>query len=165
MSQQIIYVMGVSGCGKSTIGKMLSERLDIPFYDGDDFHPKENIEKMSSGQALNDNDRWPWLETIQAFAAKQIKTQSVIIACSALKESYREILMKDLQDQCLWVHLHGNFDLILQRINDRKGHFLPPALLVSQFDTLETPTYGLHLNIQESAESIIDQIEKAYNKK
>lgn len=163
MSQQVIYIMGVSGCGKSTIGKMLSERLGIPFYDGDDFHPKANIEKMSSGQALEDSDRWPWLEAIQVFAATQIKEHSVIIACSALKESYRKTLMKDLESQCLWVHLHGNFDLILQRINDRKGHFFDPALLLSQFDNLETPEYGLQLNIQNPPESIIDQIESEYN--
>ena len=118
---------------------------------------------MSSGQALEDNDRWPWLEAIQSFAAEHIKKQSLVIACSALKESYRQILMKDLENQCLWVHLYGNFDLILQRLNARKGHFFSPALLVSQFDTLESPEYGLQINIQASPESIIDQVEKEYN--
>jgi len=150
--------MGVSGSGKSTIGNLLSEKLNIPFFDGDDFHPVANVNKMKSGQALNDSDRWPWLETIHTFVSTQLKTESVVIACSALKESYREVLTKELTNQAVWIYLDGDFDLILKRMSERKGHFMPNKLLSSQFETLEIPNYGIRQSIIEEATEIVNQL-------
>ena len=97
--------MGVSGSGKSTIGKLLSQEFNIPFFDGDDFHPKENIEKMSSGQPLNDNDRQSWLEVLNGLAIKELEKSNCIIVCSALKQKYREILSQNIETQTNWIYL------------------------------------------------------------
>ncbi|MFN7139341.1 MAG: gluconokinase [Limisphaerales bacterium] len=154
----ILILMGVSGCGKTTIGKLLSCELGWEFHDGDDFHPVANVEKMKSGIPLNDEDRKPWLLTIREFMLKCIAgNKSVIIACSALKNSYREMLLAG-HEQVAFIHLKGNKDLIAQRLQERKGHFMNPKLLDSQFNTLEEPTGAITIEVAESPEKIAAQI-------
>jgi carbohydrate kinase (thermoresistant glucokinase family) len=150
--------MGVSGSGKSTIGNMLSEKLNIPFFDGDNFHSTSNKEKMASGIPLSDEDRIPWLKAIQNFAFEKIKSGNLIIACSALKESNRDILKKGFETNVRWIHLHGKFEVIAERMQKRQGHFMPPALLRSQFDSLETTGNALEVSIEDKPEEIILQI-------
>ena len=152
--------MGVSGCGKSTIGKLLSQDLKIPFFDGDDFHSKENISKMSKGLPLNDSDRKGWLESLNELAKKKLINSSCIIACSALKESYRKILSFDIEGQTKWVHLSGSFESIYNRVNARKDHFMPSKLLQSQFDILEEPEHALKVDINLTPEEIIKVIKE-----
>lgn len=150
--------MGVSGCGKSTIGKLLAQELDIPFFDGDDFHPKANIKKMSSGQPLNDDDRQGWLEALNKQAKKQIAKNSCVIVCSALKEKYRETLSVSINQEIKWVYLSGSFNQIYNRVNKRPDHFMPSDLLQSQFDALEEPKDALKIDISLSPEEIIKKI-------
>lgn len=150
--------MGVSGSGKSTIGQLLSQTLNIPFFDGDDFHPQANIDKMSGGVALNDDDRQGWLLTLNALAKKELQTHSCIIVCSALKESYRTILNTDLQNQTKWVYLSGSFNQILERLNKRENHFMSSNLLQSQFDTLEEPKDVIEVNIGLNPKDIVEKI-------
>ena len=153
--KQVIFVIGVSGCGKSTIGKLLAEELDLPFFDGDDFHPKANIKKMSSGLPLNDDDRQGWLETLNDLAKKQLTKNSCVIVCSALKEKYRDILSLDIEAETKWVYLRGDFNQIYNRVNRRRNHFMPSELLKSQFDTLEEPKDAIQIDISLTPESII----------
>ncbi|UBM59204.1 gluconokinase [Marinilongibacter aquaticus] len=151
----IIYVMGVSGSGKTTVGQRLAKELNLPFFDGDGFHPKENIAKMSAGIPLHDADRMGWLKAIHAQA---INTGGVF-ACSALKETYRSILFADLKkDEAQLVFLDGDFDLIDKRMKSRKNHFMPPGLLQSQFNDLEVPEYGIRVSIDQSPEKIVEEI-------
>lgn len=152
--------MGVSGSGKSTIGKLLSQEFNIPFYDGDDFHPKENIEKMSSGRPLNDKDRQGWLEALNDLALKELKKSNCIIVCSALKQKYREILIQNIETQSEWIYLSGSFDLISKRLNSRENHFMPSDLLKSQFDILEEPRDALLVDISLSPNEIIKTIKR-----
>ncbi|WP_241492478.1 NADP-dependent phosphogluconate dehydrogenase [Lacinutrix himadriensis] len=156
--KKVIYIMGVSGCGKSTIGKLLAQELNIPFFDGDDFHPKANIKKMSSGQALNDEDRQGWLETLNALAKKQLTKNSCVIVCSALKQKYRDTLNLDIETQTKWVYLSGAFNQIYNRVNKRPEHFMPSELLQSQFDALEEPKDALKIDITTTPENIIKKI-------
>lgn len=111
----IIYIMGVSGCGKTTIGNLLSEQTGYPFFDGDQFHPSENIEKMASGIPLSDDDRLPWLNNIKCFAEKQAEGNSIIIACSALKQQYRDILSNIPSANCYFILLQGTEALQIGR--------------------------------------------------
>lgn len=152
--------MGVSGSGKTTIGEILSKQLDVPFYDSDQFHPKANIEKMSAGIPLTDKDRQPWLQAIHDFVLKELPERSLIIATSALKESYRNLLDGNLpKDQVQWIFLYGNFDLLYQRIADRKGHFMPESLLKSQFEALEVPHRNVvAVEVDKTQELIVDEI-------
>lgn len=152
----IYIIMGVSGVGKSTIGKQLSERLRLPFYDADDFHPQANIDKMASGNALNDQDRWPWLDRIVSHY-EVWKKQGAVLACSALKASYRARLKVD-QTTVKTIYLSADFDTISLRLSRRKGHFFNPDLLQSQFDTLEIPTEGIICDATASQEHIINEI-------
>lgn len=161
----IIFIMGVSGVGKSTIGHLLSEQLNIPFFDGDDFHPKDNILKMSKGQALNDKDRLGWLRNLNQLAIKQLANKGCIIACSALKESYRDILSTNIKSSTKWIFLNGSFELIQQRINERKNHFMSADLLKSQFDTLEEPKNAIEIDINLMPNNIVNLIKmKLLNK-
>lgn len=128
--------MGVSGCGKSTLAKALATELDWPMIEGDAYHPAENIAKMSAGIALNDADRAPWL--LRLNEALRAHPQAVL-ACSALKKIYRDTLCQHLS-QTAFVHVHGDFDVLLTRMQSRSDHFMPSALLRSQFDALEIPT-------------------------
>lgn len=152
--------MGVSGSGKSTIGKLLSQELSTPFFDGDDFHPKENIKKMSSGHPLNDNDRQNWLEALNGLAIKELKKNNCIIVCSALKQKYRETLSQNIETQTKWIYLSGSFDLISERLSSRKNHFMPSDLLKSQFDSLEEPKDALQVEISLSPDEIIKKIKR-----
>jgi len=135
----VLVVMGVSGCGKSTIASMLAHRLHWTYEDGDWFHPQSNIEKMHHGEPLEDADRWPWLRAIAQWidATRQAGDHGVV-ACSALKRAYRDILVDGRRDVRL-VYLKGDRDLIARRIAARADHFMPPALLDSQFKALEEP--------------------------
>jgi len=131
--------MGVSGSGKTTIGKMLAERLGWAFKEGDEFHPAANIKKMRAAMALNDKDRQPWLEAIRVWIDNQIdEKQPAIIACSALKRTYRDFLTKE-RDQVHMVFLQASQKIIAQRLAKRRGHFMPAQLLNSQFVALEMP--------------------------
>lgn len=151
--------MGVSGCGKSSIGKRVSENLNIPFFDGDDYHPESNIAKMEKGIPLNDDDRQSWLETLNDLAKTQLESNSCVIACSALKQKYREIINQNIHDQVIWVFLSGSFDLIQKRLNHRKDHFMPSDLLRSQFEILEEPKDALQIEISASQQEIAAAIE------
>lgn len=152
--------MGVSASGKTTLGKALAAKLGLGFFDGDDYHLPENIAKMAAGQPLNDHDRKGWLQGLNALAREHLQTGAVI-GCSALKESYREWLSEGLGEAVTWVVLTGSFEQIRQRIENRKGHFMPPALLRSQFDTLEVPAYGIHLPVTLSVAEMLQQIGEA----
>jgi gluconokinase len=155
--------MGVSGSGKTTIGKMLAETLQWQFSDADDFHPAANIEKMSRGVPLSDADRLPWLQLLQG-AIEQWLSQgiNVVLACSALKSEYRQWLQPSnqlqLTDQIKWVYLKGSSELIQQRLNQRQGHYMKANLLKSQFDTLEEPDNALQIEIGQPPEAIVQAI-------
>lgn len=154
--------MGVSGTGKSTIGKLLSQKLAIPFFDGDDFHPEANIKKMQSGLPLNDEDRYDWLVSLNKLS-KEHKQQGAVIACSALKSAYRDILNQDMGGHLTFVYLQGSFELIKSRMEKRDSHFMPIDLLKSQFDTLEPPDEAITISIEQSPDSIIDSILRQLN--
>jgi gluconokinase len=135
----VIVLMGVTGCGKTTVGKMLAKELGWLFYDADDFHPEENVEKMKNGIPLNDEDRVPWLQTLANLIHSGYENQrNMILACSALKKRYRSVLHHDLHP-VKFVYLKGEMDLIRERLEARKGHYMNPVLLKSQFDALEEP--------------------------
>lgn len=152
----VIFIMGVSGSGKTTIGSRLSEQMGIPFFDGDDFHSTNNREKMKSGQPLTDDDRWEWLEAINKMAIKQSQEKGAIIACSALKEKYRQRLMRDIPSPVQWVCLAGEYNTVLERIQSRKDHFMPASLLQSQFEILEVPVDAIRPDISKSPEEIVN---------
>jgi len=143
----ILVVMGVSGVGKTTVGKILSQQTGWPFYDADDFHSPENVAKMRSGIALTDADRWPWLDRLNALLrdADQ-RGQSAVLACSALKQKYRDRLARELRE-IRWVHLEGSFELIKARLDARKGHYMTAQLLQSQFAALEPPINALRIEV------------------
>lgn len=149
--------MGVSGSGKSTIGKGLSQKTGIPFFDGDDFHPESNIRKMASGKPLNDEDRQDWLEKLNALASEQSALDGAVIACSALKESYRRILSAGIP-RITWIHLTGSFQTIMGRLESRDHEFMPKELLQSQFDTLEEPDYGFKADINTEPAQLTQEI-------
>lgn len=129
-----IVVMGVSGSGKSTIGEMLGEELGLPYKDGDDLHPQANIDKMAEGTPLNDDDRWPWLQLIGEWLVAH--PGGGIIGCSSLKRAYRDKI-REFAPDTVFVHVHGERDILHSRMSERPGHFMPASLLDSQLDTLE----------------------------
>lgn len=138
--KQAIIVMGVSGCGKSTVGAELAEKLGIPFQEGDRLHPKANVEKMSAGIPLTDDDRWPWLDLVGAELREGYEAGGIVISCSALKKSYRDRLRTACDGPLAFVFLEGSVELLTERMGARKGHFMPLSLLKTQLDTLEVPT-------------------------
>jgi carbohydrate kinase (thermoresistant glucokinase family) len=140
-----VVVMGVSGAGKSTVGRIIAGRLDCEFRDADSFHPKANIEKMSRGEPLTDADRWPWLTAIAGWiAGRRAAGDTGVVTCSALKRAYRDIVTDKQRADVGLVYLKGDFDLIEARLKARTGHFMPPGLLRSQFDALEEPRADEH---------------------
>jgi len=156
----VLILIGPMGCGKTTIGKMLAEKLGWPFYDGDDFHPKENVEKMRSAIALTDEDRSLWLEKLRDNIRRWLKEkQNTILACSTLKQAYRDILGVD-QETVRTVYLKGSYQLLRQRIGERQHPYMDKNLLKSQLDTLEEPTSGLCVDISATPEMIVSTIIK-----
>lgn len=153
-----LIVMGVSGCGKSTIGKSLAEDLGWPFYDGDDFHPAENVAKMSQGIPLTDADRAGWLAALARLIRGSLqKGQSGVLACSALKQKYRDELTVD-PNQVKFIYLKGDYALIKARMEARPGHYMKPGMLDSQFAALEEPTDALTVDIHQTPQEILDFI-------
>lgn len=156
-----LIVMGVSGSGKSTVAEAVGRRLGWPFEDGDKFHPKSNVAKMAAGHPLTDEDRWPWLNGIADEIERTCQSgRHVIVACSALKRAYRDVLLRGRGD-VRFVFLKGTQELIADRLARRKGHFMPPELLTSQFSTLEPPNDAEHVvtvSIDAPVEGIVDEI-------
>ena len=156
-----LIVMGVAGSGKSTIGETLAGRIGWRFEDGDRFHPASNVAKMSAGVPLTDDDRWPWLQAIADEIDRLCAAgERAVVACSALRRVYRDVLIHGRNDVRL-VYLDGSQQLIADRLNRRKGHFMPPDLLASQFKTLEPPVGDerpITVPIDASVEAIVDDI-------
>lgn len=152
-----LVVMGVSGCGKSTVGHALAARLGLPMIDGDDLHLPESIARMQAGQPLEDADRWPWLDRIGQRLADS--SAGLVVACSALRRSYRDRIRKHAAG-VRFVFLDGAFELVAQRLAQRTGHYMPPALLDSQFRTLERPDTQesdvLKLDIDRPVDALVD---------
>ena len=155
----MVYILtGVSGSGKSTIGRELAKVLKIPFYDADLFHPRSNVEKMSRGIPLTDQDRLPWLKQLSEQIRKWEKQGDCVLACSALKKSYREILSQGIPEKVKFIFLQGSIECIRDRIRLRKGHYMPPSLLESQFETLEIPGDAITVSIENSPGLILENI-------
>jgi gluconokinase len=152
----IVIVMGVSGSGKSTIGALLAGRLGFEFLDADEFHPPENVARMAAGVPLTDADRRPWLERLNVELRKR---QNAVLACSALKESYRRILADGLQ--CRFVHLRGPIELIRARMQERRHRYMPASLLESQFAALEPPAGAIEVDVAEAPEACVAAIDAA----
>lgn len=159
----VLVFMGPAGTGKSTVAGMLAGRLGWDFQEGDDLHPEANVAKMASGHALNDDDRRPWLDRVAAWIDGQAAAgRPGIITCSALKRSYRDVLRRD---DVTFVLLMGDPSLVLERLLRRQGHYMPPSLLTSQFDTLEVPDadeqavrIDLDLTPQEQVQEVVDRL-------
>lgn len=152
-------IMGVSGSGKSSVGSALANKMMSVFIDGDDMHPDKNIAKMSSGQPLDDDDRYPWLQNI----GRTLKDQPgiVIITCSALKSMYRDIIREMAEQEVMFIHLAGSLHLIESRMSERTGHFMPLSLLESQFETLEDPKLPekfIEIDIDQPLRFIVEEI-------
>lgn len=161
MAGQSIILMGVSGSGKSTVGAALAREINAKFIDGDDLHPRANIQKMASGTPLNDDDRAPWLLRLNDAAySLRHKNETGIIVCSALKRRYRDALRKD-NEGMVFIYMKGSFDVIADRLKARAGHFMPTDLLRSQFDALEEPGEDepdvLRVNIDHKFDGVVDR--------
>jgi len=154
----LIVVCGVSGAGKTTIGRLLAQALEVPFFDADDFHPTSNIEKMRNGIPIDDEDRRPWLETLASKLPEWERQGGAVLACSALKESYRGILASQCSESIQWVVLHASEELIADRLASRKGHYFDPELLRSQIDAFEWPDYGWHIEVTSSPQEVVNSI-------
>jgi gluconokinase len=153
-----LVIMGVSGCGKSTVGYLLSQRLGWPFYDADHYHPAENLAKMTQQIPLTDADRLPWLELLADLIQEHIaRGESLVLACSALKAHYRTLLQRG-QPEVRFIYLKGSFDLIYDRMRSREGHYMKASLLQSQFDALEEPEDALIVSIDQPVDAIVDAI-------
>jgi len=153
----IIVVMGVTGSGKSSIGKLLAKRLSLPFIEADDFHSKENVLKMKQGIPLNDEDRLPWLRSL-SLQLQLHQDKGAVHACSALKENYRKILQEGLQEKIAWIYLEGDEKTLRERMKNRKEHFMPENLLLSQLTTLEKPANAYTFSIAKNVETIVTEV-------
>ena len=152
-----LVVMGVSGCGKSSVGEALAKKLNANFIDGDDLHPEANKLKMAAGIALSDEDRWPWLLEVGKALSSQPK---LVVACSALKRSYRDKI-RDAEPEARFIHLHGTMELLKQRVNSRENHFMPASLLDSQLATLEkinSDENGKEFDTAKPVKQIVDEV-------
>ena len=153
----IIVLMGVTGSGKSTVGKLLAQQLGWKFFDGDDFHSPANIEKMRRGMPLSDDDRRPWLEAIRESIRQMVeRSENAVIACSALKHSYRQMLR--ITGEVVFVYLKANIDIVRERLKNRTGHFMNPNLIQSQFDTLEESEQALRVDASLPPGEIVRRI-------
>ncbi len=153
-----LVVCGVSGSGKTTIGKLLADALGMPFFDADDFHPPSNIEKMASGVPLDDRDRQSWLATLATNLSSWEKDGGAVLACSALKESHRAALGSCCDEQPNWVVLRASEAVLADRLASRKGHFFDKELLKSQLDVLEVPDYGWVIDSQAPPQEIVNDV-------
>lgn len=157
---QVFVMMGVSGSGKTTVGKALAQRLGAPFYDGDDFHPPQNVAKMASGVPLDDADRHPWLARLHDLIREHLaRGETAVVACSALKQKYRDQLRHG-NDGLIFVYLQGSFDLLWERMKTRQAHFMKADMLQSQFATLEPPSphNTLVISVEHNVERIVQLI-------
>lgn len=153
----IVVLMGVSGSGKTTVGRLLAARLGWPFIDGDDLHPAENLEKMRRGIALTERDRAPWLAAVrESIRAHLQRRESAVVACSALKRAHRRALRLD--PQVIFVHLIVHPALVRARLRRRRGHFMSAALVDSQLATLETPSRALRIDAGAAPEQVVESI-------
>jgi gluconokinase len=158
MKTRFFIVMGVSGCGKSSVGKALAQSLGWDFYDADDFHPPENVAKMAGGIPLDDSDRAPWLAALHdLISSSLIQNRPGVLACSALKERYRQQVTNG-NDGVQIIHLKGSYDLIWSRMETRTDHYMKPHMLKSQFETLEEPVNALTVDISLSVDEIVREI-------
>lgn len=159
LSPRLIAVIGVSGCGKTTLGTALATALSATFLDADDYHPPENVEKMRAGTALTDRDRAPWLRTLNAeIKARLARGECVVLACSALKQVYRAAIAHGLP-AVDWILLDGSFDMVAARVRQRENHYMPESLLRSQFDTLERPDDAIRISVALStAEQLVSAL-------
>jgi gluconokinase len=166
-SARVIVVMGVSGCGKSTVGKALALALKLPFIEGDDLHPPHNVARMAAGTPLTDADRQTWLDALALrLGNAQVQLQGAVASCSALKRGYRDHL-RQAAPQILFVHLHGSPGLLRQRLDARVGHYMPAALLQSQLDTLEplgADEAAVRLDISASPSALVAEIVAALSR-
>ncbi len=157
----VLILMGPMGCGKTTIGELLSARIGWPFYDGDDFHPRANVEKMRAGIPLNDEDRRVWLEELRVRIEAWLKNgEDTLLACSALKQSYRDILGVN-QKTIVTAYLKGSYELLRERIENRRHPYMNKGLLASQFETLEEPQNGIIVDVSGTPEDAVNDITKA----
>jgi len=160
----IVIIMGVTGSGKTTVGRLLAESGGWALYDADDYHSAANVDKMRAGTPLTDDDRWPWLDRLNALLrAAQGRRESAILACSALKQSYRDRLQEGL-NHVRWVHLKGDIELIRSRLQQRKGHYMNPALLQSQFDALEPPRDAIVVDVDDDPTALAQRVRAALAK-
>ncbi len=153
-----VVVMGVSGCGKSSVGRLLADYLQAEFIEGDELHSPANVSKMQAGIALNDDDRWPWLD---AIGSKLATTPKVVVSCSALRKTYRDRLRVSTERPLKFVCLHGPRQLLFDRMSARPNHYMPAALLDSQLTTLEIPTLeddAIVVDIERSVQSVVDLV-------
>ena len=157
----VVVLMGVSGSGKSSVGRRLAERPGWVFHDGDDFHPPANVAKMAAGRPLTDADREPWLETIHRLILQAEATGvNSAIACSALKAAYRRRLLDGTRDTRV-LYLRGSREELAERLARRRGHFFDPALLESQFDALEEPTDALVVDVGPDLDTVVANAARA----
>lgn len=159
---RLIVVMGTTGCGKSTIGEELSQRLNAAWLEGDDYHSAESKEKMAAGIALTDNDRWPWLERLSH--SMRASSDTTVTSCSSLKRSYRDFMTLHANEQILFVHLNGSREQLASRLSARQGHFMNTDLLDSQLKTLEPPDTdecSFTVDINATVNEIVTEIETA----
>jgi gluconokinase len=155
---RFFIIMGVSGCGKTTIGRMLAQQLGWDFFDADDFHPPANIAKMANGIPLDDLDRAPWLDALHDLISSSLKTgHPAVLACSALKENYRQRLMT-CNEGIQLVYLKGSYEVILSRMSIRQDHYMKPHMLQSQYAVLEEPVNALTLDVSQSLKDIVKKI-------